>query len=227
MPERAASGHRSTNPSSESHRIYDVSLVIEPDMITWANREPVAIESLDSMADGAAYNVSLLRLGSHCGTHVDAPRHFSETAPGVETFDPQLLVGPARLLQLPEARSIDSALLKKLDLAGVTRLLFGTPNCTLLRERRFQTDYTALTGDAAQYLVDLGIKLVGIDYLSIEEYSRHEYSTHRILLEAGVVIVEGLDLSGVPAADYELMCLPLKIRDGDGAPARVFLREMP
>jgi arylformamidase len=116
--------------------------------------------------------------------------------------------------------------LEGLDLKGVTRLLLGTRNSVLLEQGQFNLDYSFVSEDAARYLVDMGIKLVGVDYLSIEEYKKEGYPAHHILLGAGVVIVEGLDLSGVPSGDYEVLCLPLKLKDGDGAPARVFLREI-
>jgi len=104
--------------------------------------------------------------------------------------------------------------------------LFGTRNSALLTQQSFEQNYTAISEDAAHYLMDMGIKLVGIDYLSIEKYHNESRPVHHILLGAGVVIIEGLDLTGVPSGDYELLCLPLKIKDGNGAPARVFLREM-
>ena len=226
MPKQAMPSNYTTSPIAAPRKIYDVSLTIQPGMLVWPGDPPVAIDTLQSLASGDPSNMSLLQFSSHVGTHIDAPRHFIEAASGIDSLSPEVLVGRARLFQLPETHHIDRALLQKLDLDGVTRLLLGTRNSALLRRRQFETDYTSVSEDAALYLVERGIKLVGIDYLSIEKYSKHEYPTHHILLEAGVVIVEGLDLSGVPPGYYELMCLPLKIKDADGAPARVFLREI-
>jgi arylformamidase len=206
-------------------KLFDVSMIIQPDMLTWPGNAPVSIEPVKRIAQGASSNVSILHIGTHCGTHVDAPCHFIDGTAGVDKIDQDVLVGPARLFQLPDAKYIDRQTLGKLDLSGVKRLLLGTRNSSLLQQDH-TSDYSFITGDGARYLVEKGIELVGIDYLSIEEYKKEGYPTHHILLEAGVVIVEGLDLSEVPTGDYELMCLPIKIKDADGAPARVLLREL-
>ncbi len=210
----------------ETPKVYDVSLTIQPDMLVWPGNPPLKVDVAKSIAGGASSNISLLHIGTHTATHVDAPRHFIEGAPGVDRISPDILLGRARLFQFPEARHIDRPLLEGLDLKGVTRLLLGTRNSALLKQKELDTGYTPLTADAASYLVESGVRLIGIDYLSLEEYKKEGRPTHHRLLEAGTVIVEGLDLSGVPAGDYELLCLPLKLKDGDGAPARVLLREL-
>jgi arylformamidase len=207
-------------------KIYDVSLTIEPDMAVWPGDAPVAVETFSALAAGGSSNLSLLRMGSHTGTHVDAPCHFIEGAAGVDAISPDILTGPARLFQLPEVKRIDRSVLEGLALEGVSRLLLGTGNSALLGKRPLSMDYVFVTGDAAGYMVEKGVSLVGIDYLSIEEHGTVGHPVHHALLGAGVVVVEGLDLAGVPSGDYELMCLPLKLKDADGAPARVFLREM-
>ncbi len=212
------------NDAMTERRIYDVSLTIYPGMPVWPDNAPVTVDVVKSIARGSSSNVSLLHIGTHTATHVDAPSHFVQGAPSVDRIDPEVLLGQARLFQLPDVDRIDRKVLAALDLKGVTRLLLGTRNSTLLKQKEFNLDYTSVSGDAARYLVDIGIKLVGIDYLSMEEYQKEGRPTHHILLEAGVVIVEGLNLTGVPPGDYELLCLPLKLKDGDGAPARVFLR---
>lgn len=208
-------------------RIYDVTLTIQPDMLVWPGDPLVNIETFESIAKGDSANLSIWHLGSHTDTHVDAPpHHFIPEGPGVDQIRPEVLVGPARLFQLSNTTSIDARVLKRLDLKGVTRLLLGTHNSVLLSERNFSPDYVSVTEDAAQYLVDSGIRLVGIDYLSIEAFHKPGHPTHHTLLAAGVVIIEGLILSGIPEGDYELLCLPLKVKDADGAPARVFLQEV-
>jgi arylformamidase len=194
-------------------RIYDVSLTIEPGMVVWPGDAPVAVETFTALAEGGSSNLSLLKMGSHSGTHVDAPRHFIDGAAGVDAISPDVLTGPARLFQLPRVKRID-------------RRVLGTGNSALLGKRPLSMDYAFVTGDAATYLVERGVKLVGIDYLSIEEHGTAGHPVHHALLGAGIVIVEGLDLAAVPAGDYEIMCLPLKLKDADGAPARVFLREV-
>ncbi len=207
-------------------KVYDVSLTIHPDMLVWPGNPPVTMETAKAIARGDSSNVSLLRIGTHTATHVDAPRHFIEGALGIDSISPDILLGRARLFRLPGVRRIDRQVLQALDLKGVSRLLLGTDNSVLLRKKELDTGYAFLTGEAARYLVETGIRLIGIDYLSIEEHRKEGRPTHHILLEAEVVIVEGLDLAGVPPGDYELLCLPLKIKDGDGAPARVLLREV-
>lgn len=207
-------------------KVYDISLTIEPGILVWPGDSPVTMDIVESIDRGGSSNVSLLHVGTHTATHVDAPGHFIPGAPGVDSISPEVLLGQARLFQLPDAHHIDRKLLERLDLKDVKRLLLGTRNSALLKQRQLEPDYAFVSEDAARYLVDMGIKLVGVDYLSIEQYQKEGHPTHHILLGAGVVIVEGLYLTDVPSGDYELMCLPLKIKDADGAPARVFLREV-
>ena len=209
-----------------ARKIYDITLTIEPGMMVWPGNAPVTIDRVKSIARGGSSNVSLLHIGTHTATHVDAPGHFFTGAPGIDSISPEVLLGPARLFQLTDAHHIDRTLLEQLDWQGVERVLFGTRNSALLMGEAVDLDYAFVSEDASRYLVELDIKLVGIDYLSIEEYQKEGRPAHHILLGAGVVIVEGLDLTGVPPGDYELICLPLKIKDADGAPARVFLREL-
>lgn len=209
-----------------TRRVYDISLPIHPSMMVYPGNPPVVVDTVKSIAQGDSSNVSLLHIGTHTGTHADAPRHFIPGAPGVDSLALEVLLGPARLFQLPEAHHIDRQMLEGLDMEGVTRLLLGTRNSALLRQGQFDPDYAFVSEDAARYLVEMGVKLVGVDYLSVEEYQKEGRPTHHTLLRAGVVVVEGLDLTGVPPGDYELLCLPLKLKEGDGAPARVLLREL-
>lgn len=210
----------------KERKIYDISLTIHPGMVVWPGDKGVKSEFAMSIERGDLYNLSQLQMSAHTGTHVDAPLHFIDRAPGIDSIEPEILLGKARLFQLPEVEHIDRNILERLDLEGVTRLLLGTANSTLLKQPEFSRDFVYVTEDAARYMVETGIKLVGIDYLSIGEYRDREQITHHVLLEAGVVIVEGIDLSGIPAGDYELICLPIKLKDADGAPARVLLREL-
>jgi arylformamidase len=207
-------------------KVHDLSLSIYPGMIVWPGDPVVSIDSAKSIAKGDSSNISLLHMGSHSATHIDAPSHFIKNAFGIDSINPVALMGPARLLQLPMISQIDCNLLMGFDLRGVSRLLFGTDNSALLKKEQVDTNYAYLTEDAASYLVELGIKLVGIDYLSIEAFNKVGHPVHHILLAAGVVIIEGLYLSDIPPGNYELLCLPLNIKDGDAAPARVFLREV-
>ncbi len=214
-------------PSSRDpgRKIYDVSLTISPGMLVWPGDVPVSIESVKSLDRGDSSNLTALHMGAHSGTHVDAPRHFVSGGRSIDSLNPEVLVGQSRLLQLSEARVIDRPLLERQDLKGVTRLLLGTSNSALLHKPELDLSYVSVSEDGARYLVDMGVRLIGVDYLSIEEYHKEGHPTHTLLLKAGIVIIEGLDLKGVPSGDYQLMCLPLKIKDADGAPARVFLVE--
>jgi arylformamidase len=209
-----------------SGKIHDISLTIEPGMIVFPGDPAVRVEKVKDIAEGASSNVSLLHMGTHTATHIDAPRHYIPGAAGVDQLPPDVLVGPARVVQLPEVHHVEKENLEAIGLKGVTRLLIGTRNSALLQRKEMELDFAYISSEASNYLVDLGLKLLGVDYLSVEEYHKDGRPTHHTLLEAGIVLVEGLDLSGIPEGDYELMCLPLKIKDADGAPARVFLREL-
>lgn len=203
----------------------DVTVPIHPGMVVYEGDPGVQVASALSLDRGDPANVSLLTLGSHTGTHVDAPIHFIPGGDGVDRVPPGLLVGPARVVACPPG-PITAEIITGARVAGDTRLLLKTGNSTLWARGRFVRDYQALTLDAARALVEAGVALVGIDYLSIEGFGAHEHPVHRCLLGAGTVILEGLDLSAVPPGRYELCCLPLRIRDGDGAPARALLRPL-
>ncbi len=166
-----------------------------------------------------------MHLGNHTGTHVDAPRHMLDEGATLDQIPIERFLGPARVVAV-DAPSIGASELVSIDLEGADKVLFKTRNAGKLHQSEFDTDFVALDPSGARLLVERGIRLVGIDYLSIEAYASRDFATHHILLEAGVLIVEGLDLARVPPGDYELLCLPLKLEHGDGAPARVVLREL-
>ena len=209
--------------------IYDVTVPVSNELPTWPSDPGVEITDYRSFAAGDGVNVSMLNLGAHTGTHVDAPAHFIEGAAKVESLPLDALIGDALVIELPEdARVIDEAFVQKHYVARSERVLFKTRNSAFWSESnpQFHTDFTYLDLPAAKWLVEQGIKLVGIDYLSIEKYASEKHETHLALLSHGVVILEGLNLTGIAAGKYELICLPLRLRSnkGDGAPARVVLR---
>lgn len=207
-------------------KIYDVTLPVYPGMIVWPGDAGVRLMPTSRMADGDDHNVSELSLGVHTGTHVDAPYHFLADGVTVEQLPLDALVGPAIVAHLPDVAAITAADLEALHPPTETqRLLFKTRNSDLWArgEIAFQMDYVALTPDAARWVVERGMRLVGVDYLSVDGFHSQDHPVHRTLLRAGVVIVEGLDLRGVEAGVYELYCLPLKLAGADGAPARVIL----
>jgi arylformamidase len=210
----------------EELHIYDVSIPLVNGGLVYPGNPPISITPQQSISQGAGANVSRLDFGSHTGTHVDAPKHFFDDGAGVDTIPLELLMGPARLIAFGEAvTSIGEAELAAHDLTGVTRLLLKTRNSKWLASAstEFHKDYTYVAPDGAEYLAKLGVRLVGVDYLSIEQFHSGHHRTHRTLLEKGIVIVEGLLLHEPPAGDYHFRCLPLRLVGLDGAPARAVL----
>jgi arylformamidase len=210
--------------------IHDVSLVLRPDMVAWPGETAPRIEPLKRIARGDSNNVSILTLGDHTGTHVDPPLHFIEGGNTVDNLPLDALVGPCRVLEFGGPGHVSSEWLDAAKIPkGSERLLFKTPNSRRWGDptATFTRDFTTINASAAKWCVEHGVKLVGIDYLSIEPQGPEKagYPVHNTLLRAGVVIVETLDLRAVQAGTYELVCAPLKILSGDGAPARVFLIE--
>jgi arylformamidase len=205
-------------------RIYDISVPIRSGGLVYPGNPEIEITLQQAVAKGAGANVSFIRFGSHTGTHADAARHFFDDGQTVDTIPLERLIGPALLLAFPDdLRAVGAADLQKHDIKGHTRVLLRTRNSALLSQKEFVRDYTYLAPDGAQYLVDNGVELVGIDYLSIEQFHSGHHKTHRTLLARSVVILEGLDLSVPAPGEYQLVCLPLRIEGGDGAPARAVL----
>jgi arylformamidase len=205
--------------------IYDISLTISPDSVHWPGDPDVILERVGKMEEGAESNVTRIEMSAHTGTHVDAPFHF---IPGRETIDHlplKTLTGRAYVLHLPEVDEITAAVLERSEIPPRTRrLLFKTKNSDYWSKKKagFQKDYVGISADGANFLVERGVKLVGVDYLSVAPFTATG-PTHEILLKAGTVVVEGLDLSSVSQGRYTLYCLPLKLGGADGAPARAIL----
>ena len=206
-------------------KIYDVSVPISKDLVIYPGDPPVKIERKSVInKDGAKSNLSRYSFGSHTGTHIDPPAHFIEGGVTVDRLPLELLIGRARVVEVT-ASCIDEAVLEEFDFTADVRVLFKTRNSYLWGRKEFVEDFVHITPGAARYLVNEGIKVVGIDYLSVEKYGAEEPETHLTLLGGGALIIEGLDLREVEPGDYEMICLPLKVKDGDGAPARVVLRQ--
>lgn len=205
-------------------RIYDVSVPVVGGGLVYPGNPEIDITPQQSIARGAGANVSRVDFGSHTGTHVDAPKHFFDDGTTVDRLPLDVLMGPALLIEFPaDLMAVTEAALRQHDLSGHERVLLRTRNSGFIRNRDFVRDYTYLAPDGAAYLASLGVRLVGIDYLSIEQFHSGHHKTHRTLLERGIVIVEGLDLAEPPAGTYELVCLPLRLAGLDGAPARAVL----
>lgn len=205
--------------------IIDITLTITNDLVTWPDGPRVEMVQFSRIADGARSNNTKLSMGAHTGTHVDAPAHFVLGGSTVEAMDLNVLIGPALVVEVPDADEITPDVLDGLAIpAGTQRLLFRTRNSALWtrHEPDFRTDYVAVSGSAARWLVEHGVRLVGVDYLSVAPWN-DLLTCHDVLLGAGVVVVEGLALDGVPAGEYQLICLPTKLGGSDGAPARAVL----
>jgi len=204
--------------------LYDISVPLSPSLPRYPGDPPVRLAPLPTPGEGEAFHLTRLSFGSHAGTHIDAPSHLLAGGATVDAIPLSLLIGPCLVVDLREHGAvIDAPLLRRLPLKGEQRLLFHTGNSALWDRPGFVEEFAALTPDGAAYLVELGVQLVGIDYLSVERADT-KGRTHRILLEAGIVILEGLNLAGIERGEYELICLPLKISGGDGAPCRAVLR---
>ncbi len=208
--------------------IHDISVPISPSMPVWPGNPPVSLEQTSSMDRGDHDNVSKLDLGVHTGTHVVAPHHFLNDHRTIESLSLDVLIGPAQVVQVADDVSVVTA--DVLEHAGVesstVRLLVKTRNSKLWAEGKkdFDAGFVGVSADGASWLVAHGLRLIGIDYLSIAPYHQ-SVPTHRTLLEAGMIILEGADLSAVQPGQYQLYCLPLRLVGSDGAPARVVLME--
>jgi arylformamidase len=201
-------------------KVYDISVPIRPGMIVYDGNPEVALERVDSIPDGAHANVSRLELGVHTGTHVDAPLHFIEGAAGSESLELEPLIGPAVVVDATSADGVlNEEMLGGLNIpTGVERVLLKTTNGRLWERDSFSREFIRLTGSGARYLIGRGVRVVGIDFLSIGNEEAHQE-----LLGRGVVPLEGLDLRHVEAGEYQLICLPLRLEGSDGAPARAIL----
>lgn len=209
--------------------IIDISVPLLPEMPVWPGDGDFRIVPVKRMAKGDKNNLSRLDCGLHTGTHVDAPWHFLEEGNTVEQLPLDAMIGEAFVAHLPQVEIIAADTLVRLALPnGTTRLLLHTRNSDLWKRgvTEFNRDFVALTSDAAEWLVNRGIRLIGVDYLSVSPYGDGP-QIHQILLRAGIVIIEGLNLTGVEPGKYELICLPLRLNDADGAPARAVLRKLP
>ena len=204
--------------------IYDISLPISNGGLIYPGNPEINVSLQQALERGDGANVSMLSFGSHTGTHVDAPKHFFDDGLGVDALPLDVLMGPATLIAMADSvKAVGEAELRLHELVGHRRVLIKTRNSAFVRESKFHRDYTYLAPDGAAYLANLGVRLVGVDYLSIEQFHSGHHQTHRTLLERGVIIVEGLDLSAPPSGPYELRVLPLRLVDLDGAPARAVL----
>ena len=205
-------------------KLIDVSVSLDPSLASYPGNVPFSLEANKRLANGDSSNVSALHMSAHSGTHVDAPRHFFDEAPGTEALPLEMLIGRTRVIEVRTRGGITADDLRGIDLAEDVRLLIKTPNSRLWGDPTFHSDYIGVTESAARYLVEHGIKVVGVDYLSVEVFHTPGAPAHHVLLGGGTIVIEGLNLRDVDPGIYEMYCLPLRIVGSDGAPARVVLR---
>jgi arylformamidase len=209
----------------------DVTVPIQEQITVFPDTPGVSVNRVSEISQGDDATVSELRLSTHTGTHIDAPSHFLEDGDPVDRLDLASLNGPARVLDLADSRRVGRQELAGHELKSGERILLRTSNSTgsggPWYGRDFDPDYAHLACDGARELADRGVAAVGIDYLSIGGEGRDNPETHRTLLDAGITILEGLALEDVEPGRYELNCLPMLVKDGDGAPARALLRPLP
>jgi arylformamidase len=203
--------------------IHDVTIPLTAGLPVYPGDPPFEIESLQ-VAGADAFGLSRMSLGTHTGTHVDAPAHFVPEGASIDALALEILTGKARVVEILARERIEREDLEAQDLRDDLRILLKTRMSGQMTKPAYQEDHLYLSAEAAAYVAQAGLKLIGFDYLSIDRHGAADFPAHRALLEAGVVIVEGIDLSEVPPGEYDMTCLPLRVAGGDGAPARVILR---
>ena len=204
-------------------RIHDISVSISESLAIWPGDPRIRITQPLHLENGDLATVSRLDLGAHTGTHVDAPAHFVNAGSTVDRLDLDALLGPAEVVEALDVETLSADSLARLSIpSGAERVIFHTRNSDMWEQRTFHEDFVSITPDGATWLIDRRIRLVGVDGLSAAPFD-DPAPTHRALLRADIVLVEGLDLRGIAAGTYYLVCLPLKIRGIEGAPARAIL----
>jgi arylformamidase len=228
IPRKICGGspERAILPGRWRVEIIDITASVGPGSVMWPGQNPPSREFLSHTDRGDSSTVSVWRMSAHTGTHADARMHFIPGGWTMESLKLSRCVGPCRVVDLTHVEGhVTRADLETAEVAGAARLLLKTRSSEdgLLEREGFVEDYVAIEREAAEYLVEIGVETVGVDYLSVEPFEDKEFNTHHTLLGADVIVVEGLLLSGVEPGEYLLACLPLKLEDSDGAPARAIL----
>jgi arylformamidase len=206
-------------------KLIDVSVPIDTSLPTYPGNTPFSLEPIKRVARGDSSNVSTLHMSAHTGTHVDAPRHFFDAGVGVDVLPLEMLCGRTRVVEVTSRKAVSSDDLAALKLSEDVRLLIKTLNSRLWGSSDFHGEYVGISESGARYLVEHGIKVVGVDYLSVEPFKTPGAPTHHALLGGGTIVIEGLNLRDVEPGVYDMICLPLRVVGADGAPARVVLRK--
>lgn len=206
-------------------KIYDISLTLSSQSIRWVTAQPLELIARKRMSRGDTNNSSSIHTSVHAGTHVDAPFHFVPDGITIESLPIETFIGPARVCAVDAGTHVTAAHVANAGLQGETRVLFKTRNSELLKKGVYDASFAPFSVDGAKALVGLGVKLVGLDYLSAAA-ANEQVPVHRAFLDNGVILLEGIDLSEVPPGRYELFCPPVKLAGSDGAPCRAVLREL-
>jgi arylformamidase len=205
----------------------DISVPLRTGMVNWPGDPPVRISRALDMERGDKSTVSFLEMGSHTGTHMDAPAHFVRGGIGIDGMPPDAVIGAARVIPIRDRESIKTDELEQHFIRRDERILFKTYNSDHCWDTdSFVEDFVYISPPAARYLAERQVRLVGVDYLSVGGFHANGVEIHQVLLKAGIWIIEGLNLKVVQPGRVELLCLPLKIAGGDGAPARALVRPM-
>lgn len=206
-------------------KLYDISLTLSAQSIRWVTAQPLELIERKRMRRGDTNNSSSVHTSVHAGTHVDAPFHFVPDGTTIESLPLETFIGPARVCAVDAGSHITASDVERAQLAGEIRVLFKTRNSNLLKKGEYDPAFAPFSVDAAEALVKLGVKLVGLDYLSAAA-ADEQVPVHRAFLDHGVILLEGVELSEVPPGRYELFCPPVKLAGSDGAPCRAVLREL-
>jgi arylformamidase len=207
-------------------KYYDISLNLSASTIRWITSPPLELHERRRMNRGDHNNSSAVTMSLHSGTHVDAPFHFVPDGTTIDELPLELFMGAALVHAVDTDRYIKAEHVAAIGLDGITRLLFKTRNSSLLKRPSYEPDFVAFAVEAAEALVAQGVKLVGLDYLSVAHAGEEQVPVHRAFLDRGVVLLEGIDLSGINPGRYELICFPIRIHGADGAPCRAVLRDL-
>jgi len=204
-------------------KLIDVTVPLDAHLASYPGNTPFSLEAIKRIARGDSSNVSSIHMSAHCGTHVDAPRHFFDNGGDADGLSLDMLIGRTRVIEIT-SRTIAAEDLARLDLSEDVRVLIKTSNSRLWGDPEFHKEYVGVSESGAKHLVEHGLKVVGVDYLSVEQFRFPGAPAHHILLGGGVIVIEGLNLRDVEPGVYDMYCLPLRVVDSDGAPARVVLR---
>ncbi len=213
------------NKNEKNHQWIDISVPIRTGMTTWPGHSEIELNRFSDMGNDAVMNLSSIKMSLHTGTHMDAPLHFVKDGIPIDMIPPQAVIGPAKVVEIMHKEKITAEEIENMGLQKGDRVLFKTVNSNRdwINEPFFD-DYVYVSTPAGKKLAEIGVLTIGVDYLSVGGYKKNGIEVHNVLLRAGIWLIEGLDLSNIEPGDYELVCLPLKIEDAEGSPARAMIR---